>query len=99
MLKIMSICQHDPNKVIFNYSTYNLSDLIYPKYNLFEDQLLPFELPSRNIYDDVNEGTYLTRTKSKLKDKCLLSLRINNNKKVKHYHVFLTTITPSFEIQ
>ena len=84
--------QHDPKKVIHNFSSYNLSQtetslllkglnfFLSPKKLKFENHLLPFDLVYRNVLqDDVNEDETL-HLKSKIKDIGLSSFRLCNKK-------------------
>ena len=80
--------QHDPKKVIRNFSSYQLSDTekllscksfsfsIPPKHLKFEKYLLPFELLYQHVYDSVNKDEPLLHLKSKTKDVGLSSYRI-----------------------
>ena len=85
--------QHDPNKVIHNYSSYDLSKAeislllkglnfsLPPKKLKFENHLLPFELSCRDVLhneSDINDS--LIHLKSKIKDVGLSSFRLYNKK-------------------
>ena len=82
--------QHDPRKVIHNFSSYQLSDIeklllckglnfsLPPKRLKFENYLLPFELLHRGVYDSYNKDESLLHLKSKIKDVTITSYRIYN---------------------
>ena len=84
--------QHDPKKIIHNFSSYQLSDTeklllckglnfaLPPKRLRFEDYLLPFELLYRDVYDSENKDESLLHLKSKIKDAGLSSYKIYNKK-------------------
>ena len=71
--------QHDPKKVIHNFSSYQLSDTeklllckgltfsIPPKRLKFENYLLPFELLYRNAYDSDKKDKSLFHLKSEIR--------------------------------
>ena len=83
---------HDPNEVIYNYSSYDLTESeksllvkglnfsLPPRKLRFENHLLPFELLYRNIRDDESTDESLIHLKSKIKDVGLSSLRLYNKK-------------------
>ena len=84
--------QHNPKKIIHNFSSYRLSDTeklllckglnfaLPPKRLRFENYLLPFELLYRDVYDSENKDESLLHLKSKVKDVGLSSYRIYNKK-------------------
>ena len=84
--------QHDPKKVIHNFSSYQLSDteklllckdlnfLLPSKCLKFENYLLPFELLYRDVYNSENKDESLLHLKSKIKDIGLFRYRIYNKK-------------------
>ena len=85
--------QHDPKKVIHNFSSYNLSKneislllkglnfSLPPKKLKFENHLLPFELLYRDVLRDGNGlDESLIHLKSKIKDIGLSSFRFYNKK-------------------
>ena len=83
---------HNPNKIIHNISSYQLSEIemsllciglnfaLPPKKLKFENYLLPFELLSRNIYDENQRNESILHLKSKIKDVGLSSFRLYNKK-------------------
>ena len=90
---LSSKLQHDLNKVIHNYSSYELSKAeislllkclkfsLLPKKLKFENHLLPFELLYRDVLhyeSDINDS--LIHLKSKIKDIGLPSFRLYNKK-------------------
>ena len=80
--------QHDPKKVIHNFSSYQLSDTeklllckglnfsLPPKRLKFENYLPPFELLYRDTYDSDNKAESLLHLISKIKDVGLSPHRI-----------------------
>ena len=84
--------QHDPKKVIHNFSSYQLSDTeklllckglnfsLSAKCLKFENYLLPFELLYRDVYDSDNKDEPRLHLKSKIKDVGLTSYRTYNIK-------------------
>ena len=84
--------QHDPKKVIHNFSSYQLSDTeksllckglnfsLSPKCLKFENYLLPFELLYPDVYDSDNKDESRLHLKSKIKDIGLTSYRTYNIK-------------------
>ena len=88
--------KHNPEEVIHNFSSHNLSTseksllckglnfALLPKDLKFENYLLPFELLFRNIYESGDKDESLLHLKSKIKDVGLSSYRVYN-KKDHHY--------------
>ena len=85
--------QHDPEKVIYNISTYELTqtDILLllkclnfslPLQNLkFENHLLPFELLYRDVINDERkDDDTLMHLKIKIKDICVSSFRLYDKK-------------------
>ena len=84
--------KHNPEEVIHNFSSYNLSTseksllckglnfALLPKDLKFENYLLPFELLFRNIYESGDKDESLLYLKSKIKDVGLSSYRVYNKK-------------------
>ena len=76
---------HNPNKIIHNFSSYKLSECLNfalpPKKLKFENYLLPFELLFRNIYDENQRNESILHLKSEVKDVGLSSFRLHNKKK------------------
>ena len=85
--------QHDPKKVIHNYSSYDLSKAkislllkglnfsFPPKKIKFENHLLPFELLYRDVLHDGNDiDDSIIHLKSKIKNVGLSSFRFYNKK-------------------
>ena len=84
--------QHDPKKVIHNFSSYNLSQTetslllkglnfsLPPKKLKFENHLLPFELFYRDVLQNDDNKDELLHLKSKIKDIGLSSFRLYNKK-------------------
>ena len=85
--------QHDPRRVVHNFSSYQLS---YTKKLLlckglnfslpakcfkFENYLLPFELLHGDVYDSDDKDESLLHFKYKIKDVELSSNRVYNKKK------------------
>ena len=88
----VSKVSHDPDKIIFNYSSYNLSKseksllckglnfAIPPDKLEYSDYLLPFELLYRDIKDlDLPNGK-TNFLKAKIKDCALSSFKLYNEK-------------------
>ena len=85
--------QHDPRRVIHNFSSYQLSytkelllckGLNFPlpaKCFKFENYLLPFELLHGDVYDSDDKDESLLHFKYKIKDVELSSNRVYNKKK------------------
>ena len=86
--------QHDPEKVIYNYSSYDLTQTeisrlltglnfsLPPQKLKFENHLLPFELLYRDVMNDErNDDDALLHLKSKIKDVGLSSFRLYNKYK------------------
>ena len=85
--------QHDPRRVIHNFSSYQLSytkELLLCKglnFSLpakcfkFENYLLPFELLHGDVYDSDDKDESLLHFKYKIKDVELSSNRVYNKKK------------------
>ena len=83
--------QHDHEKVIHNFTSYQLSDTeklllckdlkfsLPPKHLKFENYLLPFELLYRDAYNSDNKAEPPLHLKSKIKNVGLSSHRIHNN--------------------
>ena len=83
---------HNPNKIIHNFSSYQLSEIeksllckglnfaLPPKKLKFENYLLPFELLFRNICDENQRNESILHLKSKIKDVGLSSFRLYNKK-------------------
>ena len=83
---------HNPNKIIHNFSSYQLSEiersLLYkglnfalpPKKLKFENYLLLFEILFRNICDENQGNESRLHLKSKIKDVALSSVRFYNQK-------------------
>ena len=83
---------HNPNKIIHNFSSYQLSEIeksllckglnfALPRKKLrFENCLLPFELLFRNIYDENQRNESILHLKSKIKDIGLSSFGLYNKK-------------------
>ena len=83
---------HNPNKIIHNFSSYQLSEIeklllckclnfALPLKKLkFENYLLPFELLFRNMYDENQRNESILHLKSKIKDVGLSSFRLYNKK-------------------
>ena len=83
---------HNPNKIIHNFSSYQLSEieksLLYkdlnfalpPKKLKFENDLLLFEFLFRNICDENQGNESRLHLKSKIKDVALSSVRFYNQK-------------------
>ena len=83
---------HNPNKIIHNFSSYQLSEIeksllckglnfaLQPKKLKFENYLFPFELLFRNVYDENQWNQSILHLKSKIKDVGLSSLRLYNKK-------------------
>ena len=84
--------KHNPEEVIHNFSSHNLSTseksllckglnfALLPKDLKFENYLLPFELLFRNIYESGDKDESLLHLKSKIKDVGLSSYRVYNKK-------------------
>ena len=82
--------QHDPKKVIHNFSSYNLSQKetslllkglnfsLPPKKLKFENYLLPFELLYRDVLQNDDNKDELLHLESKIKDIGLSSFRLYN---------------------
>ena len=82
--------QHDPKKVIHNFSSYNLSQTetslllkglnfsLPPKKLKFENYLLPFELLYRDVLQNDDNKDELLHLESKIKDIGLSSFRLYN---------------------
>ena len=91
---------HDPSKVIHNLSTYQLSSVeerllckglnysLPPRKVKFENHLLPFELPYRDVYDVNEKSESLLHLICKIKDIGLSSFRLYN--KTDHRYENLT---------
>ena len=90
-----STLTHDPKEVIYNFSSYVLSETekvllckglnfaIPPKKLKFENYLLPFEILFRNVCNNsnkVSDDDYLLDLKCKIKDVGLSSLRSYNKR-------------------
>ena len=83
---------HNPNKIIHNFSSDQLSEVeksllckglnfaIPLKKLKFENYLLPFELLFRNISDENQRNKSILHLKSKIKDVGLSSFRLYNKK-------------------
>ena len=82
---------HDPNQIIFNYSSYQLNDIeqsllckglnyaLPPKKLKYEDYLMPFEILYRNVRDDDNASAEkLVYLRTKLSHIAVSSLRAYN---------------------
>ena len=85
--------QHDPEKVIYNFSSYELTQTgislllkglnfsLTPQKLKFENHLLPFELLYRDVINDERkDDDALMHLKSKIKDVGLSSFRLYNKK-------------------
>ena len=84
--------KHNPEEVVHNFSSYNLSTAeksllckvqkfaLPPKDLKFENYLLPFELLFRNVYESSDKDESLLHLKSKIKDVGLSSYRVYNKK-------------------
>ena len=84
--------QHDPKKVIHDFSSYNLSQTetslllkglnfsLPPMKLKFENHLLPFELLYRNALQENDNKDELLHLKSKIKVISLSSFRLYNKK-------------------
>ena len=85
--------QHDPEKVIYNYSSYDLAQTeislllkglnfsLPPQKLKFENHLLPLELLYRDVINDKRkDDDALMHLKSKIKDVGLSSVRLYNKK-------------------
>ena len=84
--------KHNPEEVIHNFSSYNLSTTeksllckglnfaLLPKDLKFENYLLPFELLFRNVYESSDKDKSLLHLKSKIKDVGFSSYRVSNEK-------------------
>ena len=85
--------QHDPEKVIYNFSSYELTQTeislllkglnfsLLPQKLKFENHLLPFELLYRDVINDERkDDDALMHWKSKIKDVGLSSFRLYNKK-------------------
>ena len=84
--------QHDPKKLIDNFSSYNLSKTetplllkglnfsLPPKKLKFENHLLPFELLYRSVLQDDDNNDELLHLKSEIKDIGLSSFSLYNKK-------------------
>ena len=85
--------QHDPEKVIYDYSSYDLTQTeislllkglnfsLPPQKLKFENHLLPFELLYRDVINDERkDDDALVHLKSKIKDVGLSSFRLYNKK-------------------
>ena len=82
---MQSATRHDPDKVIFNYSTYDLSDgeknvlakglnfAIPPKKLNYADYFTPFELLFRDVKKLSLDGNILERIKVDIKKTCYSS--------------------------
>ena len=83
---------HDPNDVIRNYSSYELSDTekslltkglgfaLPPKKLKYQDYLLPYELLYRDVMNEDEVKDSLVHLQSRLKDVGLSSFRLYNKK-------------------
>ena len=83
---------HDPDQVLYNFSSHILSDneksLLYkglnfslpPKKLKFDNYILPFELPYRNIKHSDKTNKKIIYLKSKIQDIGLSSFRLYNKK-------------------
>ena len=84
--------KHNPEDVIHNFSSYNLSTTeksllckeinfaLSPKDLKFENYLLPFKVLFRNAYDSSDKDESLLHLKSKIKNIGLTSYRVYNKK-------------------
>ena len=85
--------QHDPEKVIYNFSSYELTQTeislllkglnfsLLPQKLKFENHLLPFELLYRDVInDEIKDDDAIMHLKSKIKDVGLSSFRLYNKK-------------------
>ena len=89
---MLSKLKHNPEEVIHNFSSYNLSTTeksllckglnfaLPPKDLKFENYLLLFELLFGNVYESSDKDKPLLHRKSKIKDVGLSSYRVYNKK-------------------